>query len=99
MILTGGFNVYPREIEEVLHGHPAVMEAAVIGVPDEAKGELATAFIIAKTGRAITESEVIDYCRSKMAVYKAPRKVFFVKELPRSPAGKVLKRLLVNQYP
>jgi long-chain acyl-CoA synthetase len=97
MILTGGFNVYPREIEEVLHGHPAVMEAAVIGIPDEEKGELAAAFIIAKIGQTITEKEIIDFCRSKMAVYKAPRKVYFVEDLPRNPSGKVLKRLLGDQ--
>jgi long-chain acyl-CoA synthetase len=97
MILTGGFNVYPREIEEVLLGHPAIMEAAVIGIPDEEKGELAAAFIISKIGQTITEKGIIDFCRNKMAVYKAPRRVYFVEELPRNPSGKVLKRLLRDQ--
>jgi long-chain acyl-CoA synthetase len=94
MILTGGFNLYPREIEEVVHLHPAVSEAAVIGIPDEEKGELAAAFIILKAGQIVSEQDIIDFCRSKMAVYKAPRKVFFVEGLPRNPSGKVMKRLL-----
>jgi long-chain acyl-CoA synthetase len=97
IILTGGANIYPREIEEVLHTHPAVNEAAVIGVPDEEKGELATAFIIPKKGQTVSERDIISFCKDRMAVYKAPRKVFFVEELPRNPSGKVLKRLLRDQ--
>lgn len=97
MILTGGFNLYPREIEEMLHMHPAVSEAAVVGVPDEERGELAAAFIILKKGHEASKKEIIDFCRKSMAVYKAPRKVYFVDELPRNPSGKILKRLLRDQ--
>jgi long-chain acyl-CoA synthetase len=98
MILTGGFNIYPREVEEALYAHPSVSEAAVIGLPDEEKGELATAFIILKQDHTSTEEEIISFCRERIAVYKAPRKVIFVQELPRSPAGKILKRLLKDQH-
>jgi len=98
MILTGGFNIYPREVEEMLYTHPAVSEAAVIGLPDEEKGELAGAFIILKSGHTASEEQIITYCKDRMAVYKAPRKVTFVDELPRSPSGKILKRLLRDQH-
>lgn len=98
MILTGGFNIYPREVEEVLYTHPAVSEAAVIGLSDEEKGELACAFVILKPGHISSEEEIIAYCREHMAAYKAPRKVKFVEELPRSPSGKILKRLLKDQH-
>lgn len=94
MILTGGFNIYPREVEEVLYTHPAVSEAAVIGLPDEEKGELACAYVILKPGHVSSEGEIIVYCREQMAAYKAPRKVRFVEKLPKSPSGKILKRLL-----
>ena len=98
MILTGGFNIYPREVEEVLYSHPSVSEAAVIGLSDEEKGELATAFVILKQGHTSTEEEISAFCRERMAVYKAPRKVIFVDELPRNASGKILKRLLKEQY-
>lgn len=94
MLLTGGFNIYPREVEEVLHMHPSISEAAVVGIPDEEKGELAAAYIILKAGAEASAQDIIDFCRSKMAVYKAPRRVFFVNHFPRNPSGKVLKRLL-----
>jgi long-chain acyl-CoA synthetase len=94
MVLTGGFNIYPREVEEVLHQHPSVSEAAVIGLPDEEKGEIAVAFLILREGRQADAKEIVAFCRERMAVYKAPRKVKIVKELPRNSAGKVLKRML-----
>ena len=97
MILTGGFNLYPREIEEMLHMHPGVSEAAVVGIPDEEKGELAVAFIILKKGNESSEKEIIGFCRERLAVYKAPRKICFVEELPRNPSGKILKRLLRDE--
>ena len=97
MILTGGFNLYPREIEETLHQHPAVSEAAVVGIPDEEKGEIPAAFVILKEGNEASEKEIIDFCRKRMAVYKAPRKVCFKAELPRNPSGKILKRRLKDQ--
>ncbi|MFH1117394.1 MAG: long-chain fatty acid--CoA ligase [Pseudomonadota bacterium] len=97
MILTGGFNIYPREVEEVLYTHPAVSEAAVIGLPDEEKGELACAYVILKSGCAASEEDIVAFCRERMAAYKAPRKVRFVGELPKSPSGKILKRLLKDR--
>ncbi len=96
MIDVGGLKVWPREVEEVLFTHPAVREAAVVGVADEYWGESVKAFVILKPeGRGrVTEQEIIDYCREKMAKYKAPRVVVFVDELPKTLVGKVLRRKL-----
>jgi len=97
LIITGGSNIYPAELEEVLYQHPKVSLAAVVGVPDEVKGELAKAFIVLKEGADCTESELINYCRDKLAVYKAPRLVEFVNDMPRGVTGKILKRVLKEQ--
>jgi long-chain acyl-CoA synthetase len=94
MILTGGFNIYPREVEEVLFAHPKVAEAAVVGIPDLEKGEKARAFVVLKEGQTATAEEIIGFCRTQMAAYKAPREVEFMERLPRNAAGKVLKRIL-----
>jgi len=94
LIITGGYNVYPREIEEVLYTHPAVYEAAVIGIPDEAKGEIPKAFITLKPGQACSEKEIIDFCKENLAPYKVPRKVEIRSELPKSSTGKILHREL-----
>jgi long-chain acyl-CoA synthetase len=94
MILRGGFNVYPREVEEVLLTHPAVAQCAVVGIADERLGEDVKAFIVRKKGQAATEEELIAWCREKIAVYKAPRCVEFTDALPMSATGKVLKRVL-----
>jgi acyl-CoA synthetase (AMP-forming)/AMP-acid ligase II len=94
MIITGGENIYPREIEEVLYTHPKILEAAVIGLPDPTWGESIHAVVALKQGEALAEQEVIDYCKAHIASFKKPRSVEFVDRLPRSPAGKVLKRLL-----
>ncbi|MBA2541090.1 MAG: AMP-binding protein [Deltaproteobacteria bacterium] len=94
MVISGGVNIYPREIEDHIHTHPAVLEAAVIGVPDPEWGETLRAFIVIRNGQHVTEAEVIDFCRSGLADYKRPRKVTFLVELPRNPTGKVLKREL-----
>lgn len=94
MILTGGFNIYPREVEEVLFAHEKVAEAAVVGIPDLEKGEKAKAFVVLKEGQKATTEEILEFCRDKMAVYKAPREIEIVKSLPRNASGKVLKRLL-----
>lgn len=99
MVLTGGFNIYPREIEEVLHLHPSVSEAAVVGQPDEEKGEIAVAFLIPRGGHTPSEGEILRFCRKRLAAYKVPKKVQFVSELPRNSAGKVLKRLLREKAP
>ena len=92
MVISGGVNIYPREIEDHLHTHPGVLEAAVIGVPDLEWGETLKAFIVRRAGSAITDVEVMEYCRNGLADYKRPRHVVFLAELPRNPTGKVMKR-------
>ncbi len=94
MVISGGVNIYPREIEDHLSTHPSILEAAVIGVPDPEWGETLRAFIVLRPGAKLSEPEVIDYCRKELADYKRPRKVTFMAELPRNPTGKILKREL-----
>ncbi|MEZ4336903.1 MAG: long-chain fatty acid--CoA ligase [Sandaracinaceae bacterium] len=94
MIIRGGFNVYPREIEEVLYGHPAVAEAAVIGVPHESHGEEVKAVVAFKADHSATPEEIITYCKEKLAAYKYPRIVETMDALPKGPTGKILKREL-----
>jgi len=94
MIIRGGFNVYPREIEEVMMTHPAVALAAVIGVPDERHGEEIKAYVVRRPGVSLTEAELIAWCREQMAAYKYPRQVEFRDALPVSATGKILKREL-----
>ena len=91
MIIRNGFNVYPREVEEVLYTHPAVAEAAVFGVPDAAHGEEIAALVTLKAGAEATEAELQDYVKERIAVYKFPRIVRFG-TLPKGPTGKILKR-------
>ncbi len=94
MIIRGGFNVYPREIEEVLYGHPAVAEAAVIGVRHDSHGEEVKAVIACKPGQTTTPEEIIAYCKERLAAYKYPRIVEIIAALPKGPTGKILKREL-----
>ena len=94
MVVSGGVNIYSKEIESVLYRHPAVLEAAVIGLPDEEWGEMVTAVISTRTGRDVTGQELIDYCSESLAGYKKPKKVLFLDELPKNPSGKILKRVL-----
>jgi long-chain acyl-CoA synthetase len=94
MIVVSGFNVYPREVEEVLFTHPAVADAAVVQFPDPYQGESVMAFVVLKPGQTTTEQEIIDYCRSRIAVFKCPRRVVFRDELPKNNTGKVLRRQL-----
>jgi long-chain acyl-CoA synthetase len=94
MILRGGFNVYPREVEEVLYAHPAVAEAAVIGVAHESHGEEVKAVVALKPGGAATADELIAFCKERLAAYKYPRVVEVVAALPKGPTGKILKREL-----
>lgn len=94
MIISGGYNVYPREVEEVLYVHPKVLEAAVIGVPDSYRGEYAKAFVVAKSGEEVTESEIILFCKERLAPFKVPKVVEFRTSLPKSTVGKVLRRAL-----
>jgi len=94
MFIVGGFNAYPAEIENILARHPGVAQAAVIGVPDERMGEVGTAYVVARTGRAPDPDEIIAWCREAMANYKVPRHVEIVGELPLNASGKVLKNVL-----
>ncbi|MCB9559461.1 MAG: AMP-binding protein [Kofleriaceae bacterium] len=94
MVISGGVNIYPREIEDHLHTHPAVLEAAVVGVPDPEWGESLRAYVVVRPAATLTEPEVVDWCRRGLADYKRPRQVVFLGELPRNPTGKVLKREL-----
>ncbi len=94
MVISGGVNIYPREIEDHLMTHPAILDVAVVGVPDEEWGESLRAFVVVRPGSALTAAEVIDHCRAQLADYKRPRAVVFLDELPRNPTGKVLKREL-----
>ncbi|MBB3868078.1 acyl-CoA synthetase (AMP-forming)/AMP-acid ligase II [Parageobacillus toebii NBRC 107807] len=94
MIIAGGYNIYPREIEEVLYEHPAVKEAVAIGVPDEYRGETVKAIIVLKDGKEATEEEIIAHCRKNLAAYKVPHIVEFRAELPKTNVGKILRRAL-----
>ncbi|MBB6448295.1 long-chain acyl-CoA synthetase [Geomicrobium halophilum] len=97
MIIAGGFNIYPREIEEVLYEHEAILEAAVIGVPDPYRGETVKAFVVFKEGQELSEKELEKFCRTKLAAYKIPRVFETRKELPKTLVGKVLRRVLVEE--
>jgi acyl-CoA synthetase (AMP-forming)/AMP-acid ligase II len=98
MIISGGENIHPREIEEILYQHPAVAEAAVIGIPDKVWVEQVHALIVLKEERRATEDEMIEFCKRHLARYKAPKSVEFVKSLPKNPQGKILKRELRKKY-
>lgn len=99
LIITAGFNVYPREVEEVLYTHPAVAEVAVVGLPDAEKGQAIKAFVVANPGATRDESSLIDHCRANLAKYKAPRSVEFVDTLPKTASGKVQRFLLTGEAP
>ncbi|HDM09932.1 MAG TPA: long-chain fatty acid--CoA ligase, partial [Desulfobacteraceae bacterium] len=97
MIIVGGFNAYPKEIEEVLYTHPKVALAAVVGVPDPRAGESIKAFIQLKPGVQATEEEFLEFCKDKLAGYKRPREIEFRDSLPTSVVGKVLRRVLKEE--
>jgi long-chain acyl-CoA synthetase len=97
MFIVGGFNVYPREIEEVLYKHPKVMEAAVVGIPDIQRGENIKAYIVCKAGETATADEIIAYCRENLTRYKVPREVEFRDALPKTLVGKILRRTLRDE--
>ncbi|MCL5961331.1 MAG: long-chain fatty acid--CoA ligase [Chloroflexi bacterium] len=98
MIISGGENVYPREVEEVLYTHPAVLEVSVIGAPDPRWGESVRAVVSLRQGTTVTEQELIDYCRGRLAGYKRPKSVVFVDTFPKNPSGKILKRELRKMF-
>jgi long-chain acyl-CoA synthetase len=97
MIIAGGFNIYPRDIEEVLYEHPSVQEAVVVGVPDEYRGETVKAVLVLKGGKEASEEEIIQYCRDNMSAYKVPRFVEFRAELPKTSVGKILRRVIKEE--
>jgi long-chain acyl-CoA synthetase len=96
MVIVGGFNVYPREVEEVLYEHPEVVEAAVIGAPDPEQGEVVKCFVVPKN-ESLTEAELMEYCREHLAKYKLPKTIEFLEELPKNTTGKILRKALKEQ--
>jgi len=97
MIIAGGFNIYPRDVEEVIYQHPKVREVVVAGIPDPYRGETVKAYVILKQGETATEQDIIEFCKGKMAKYKVPTLVEFRTELPKTIVGKILRRLLVEE--
>jgi len=98
LIIRGGENISPDEVENVLYAHPAIEEAAVIGVPSEEWGQEPRAIVVLKEGKTATAEEVVEFCRERLASFKRPRSVVFIDELPRTSTGKILKRILREQY-
>jgi acyl-CoA synthetase (AMP-forming)/AMP-acid ligase II len=98
MIISGGKNIYPREVEEVLYTHPSILEATVIGVPDAHWGESVKAIVVLKPGMTATAGELIAFCKENMASYKKPSTVEFHEALPKSPTGKILKRVIRDEF-
>jgi len=94
VIIAGGFNIFPKEIDEILFGHPKVLEACCIGVADSYRGETVKAYIVLKPGESMDANELIAYCKEQMAPYKVPTHVEFIDELPKSAIGKILRREL-----
>jgi long-chain acyl-CoA synthetase len=97
IIKTSGFQVWPREIEEVLHEHPAVMEAGVAGVPDQYQGEAVKAWVVLNAGVNCTADELKEHCKSRLSAYKVPRHVEFKNSLPKTQIGKILRRTLIEE--
>jgi malonyl-CoA/methylmalonyl-CoA synthetase len=97
LVISGGYNVYPKEVENVLEKHPSVMEVAIVGLPDEDFGERVTAGVVLNEGIEITEDELISYCKKELASYKCPKRVYFLEDLPRNTMGKLLKDTLKKQ--
>ncbi|GAU07695.1 long-chain-fatty-acid--CoA ligase [Desulfoplanes formicivorans] len=97
LIISGGYNIYPREIDEVLHEHPKIREAVAVGIPHHTRGEIIKAYVVVQPGETLTRAEVISFCRQKLANYKIPKKIEFRKELPKTLVGKVLRRALRDE--
>lgn len=98
MIISGGFNIYPTEVEQVLYTLPQIFEAAVVGVPDEQWGEAIRAVVVLKPGESLTAEQIIEHCGRSLAGFKKPRAVDFVSELPKNPNGKVVRRVIREAY-
>ncbi|UCF36948.1 MAG: long-chain fatty acid--CoA ligase [Acidobacteriota bacterium] len=97
VIISAGMNIYPREVEEVLHQHPAIVEAAVIGVPSKVREETVKAYIVVEPGTELKKSDVVEFCRDKLSKFKIPKQIEFVEQLPKSAMGKILKRVLKQE--
>lgn len=98
MIVTGGYNVYPREVEDALAAHPAVREVVVVGIPDDKWGEAVAAFVAVRNGTSVEEGELIAFARDRLAGYKVPKSVRFIDEVPKSPVGKLLRRAVRDPF-
>jgi acyl-CoA synthetase (AMP-forming)/AMP-acid ligase II len=98
MIISGGENIYPREVEEVIYKHPAVAEVAVVGVPDDTWGESIKAVVVLKPDQSVTAEEIIQLCKDNLASYKKPKSVNFVDALPKTAIGKILRREVRSPY-
>ncbi|MEE8161197.1 MAG: long-chain fatty acid--CoA ligase, partial [Acidobacteriota bacterium] len=94
MIISAGMNIYPREVEEVLHQHPKIVEAAVVGIPSKVREETVKAYVVLEEGQELTQQDLVQFCAHKLSRYKIPKRIEFVEELPKSALGKVLKRVL-----
>jgi long-chain acyl-CoA synthetase len=97
MIDASGYNVYPREVEEVLYQHPKIKEAVVVGVPDPYRGETVKAYVVLKDDQTATEAEILEFCKLKLAPYKTPKLLEFRFELPKTLVGKILRRTLLEE--
>jgi len=97
MIIAGGYNIYTCEIDEVLYVHPKIADAVAVGIADEYRGETVKAFIVPKEGETITEEEVLEFCKGKLAPYKRPKLVEFRESLPKSAVGKILRKILQQE--
>ena len=98
MIVSGAENIYPAEVENALMSHREIVDAAVVGIPDDKWGEAVKGFVVLSEGADLEESEIISYARTQIAAYKCPRTIDFVSELPRNPSGKILRRELRDPY-
>ncbi len=99
MIIKGGFNIYPKEVENVISFHPKIQEVAVVGVPDPVQGEEVKAYVVTKTGKKVSRQELFEYCQEHMAYYKCPKYITFLRSLPKSSSGRILKRKLYHRKP
>jgi long-chain acyl-CoA synthetase len=97
MIIAGGFNIYPREVDEVLYQHPKIAEAVTVGIPDTYRGETVKVFVVLKQGQKAADKEIIDFCRTKLAAYKVPKVVEFRESIPKSAVGKILRKILRDE--
>jgi long-chain acyl-CoA synthetase len=97
MIIAGGFNIYPREVDEILYQHPKVAEGVTVGIPDDYRGETVKAFVVLKPGQQCTDKEIIDFCKLKLAAYKVPKMVEFRESIPKSSVGKILRKTLSDE--